>query len=73
LSLDSLLWNLSQGERLPTGRTVDEEISLIESDMDREAEEALFYESEDISFSGNRFGSLAGSGSKQSESNNNEE
>jgi len=72
LSLDSLLWNLSQGERLPTGRTVDEEISLIESDMDREAEEALFYESEDIGFDGNRFSSAKGSASSKSQNSDNE-
>ena len=30
MSLESLIWNLDQGERLPLGRTVDEEMSLIE-------------------------------------------
>ena len=61
ISLDSLIWNMSSGERLPLGRTVDDEISLIEGDMDREAEEALFYESEGIGFSGGKFTSSSGS------------
>jgi len=61
ISLDSLIWNMSQGERLPTGRTIEDEISLIESDMDREAEEAMFYEGEDIGFDGNKFSSASGS------------
>ena len=47
ISLDSLIWNMASGERIPVGRTVDDEIALIEGDMDREAEEALFYESEE--------------------------
>jgi len=67
LSLDSLIWNLSQGERLPGGRTIDDEIALIEADMDREAEEALAYEDEDIGFSGARFSSAEGSASKKQE------
>ena len=61
MSLESLVWNLDQGERLPTGRTIDEEMALIESDLDREAEEALFYEGENIAFSGKHFSSDAGS------------
>jgi hypothetical protein len=65
LSLDSLIWNLSQGERLPNGRTIDDEIALIEADMDREAEEALAYEDEDIGFSGSRFSSAEGSASSR--------
>lgn len=61
MSLESLIWNLDQGERLPLGRTIDEEMSLIEGDMDREAEEALFYEGENIAFEGRHFTSVAGS------------
>lgn len=61
MSLESLIWNLDQGERLPLGRTIDEEMSLIEGDMDREAEEALFYEGENIAFEGKHFTSVAGS------------
>lgn len=34
MSLDSLLWNLDQGERLPMSRTVEEEMALIEGDME---------------------------------------
>jgi len=67
MSLESLIWNLDQGERLPLGRTVDEEMSLIEGDMDREAEEALFYENENIGFSGKHFTSAAGSASTNEE------
>ena len=61
ISLDSLIWNMASGERIPVGRTVDDEIALIEGDMDREAEEALFYESEGIGFSGGKFASAPGS------------
>lgn len=60
LSLDSLVWNLGQGERLPLGRTVDDEIALIEGDMDREAEEALWYEDTNVGFQGNKFKSDTG-------------
>ncbi len=67
MSLDSLIWNLDQGERLPMGRTVDEEIALIEGDMDREAEEAMFYESENIAFSGNNFSSDTGSANRDAD------
>lgn len=31
MSLDSLLWNLAQGERLPLGRDIGEEVELIEA------------------------------------------
>jgi hypothetical protein len=61
LSLDSLVWNLNQGERLPIGRTTEDEIALIEGDMDREAEEALWYEDTNVGFQGNKFTSDTGS------------
>jgi hypothetical protein len=32
MSLDSFLWNLKQGERLPTGRSVEQEKALIETE-----------------------------------------
>lgn len=68
MSLESLVWNLGQGERLPIGRTIEEEMVLIESDLDREAEEALFYEGENIAFSGKHFSSEAGSAQAEEES-----
>ena len=68
LSLESLIWNLDQGERLPQGRSVEEEMALIEGDLDREASEALFYEKENIGFAGKHFSSEAGSASAQEES-----
>jgi len=73
MSLESLIWNLDQGERLPLGRTIDEEMSLIEGDMDREAEEALFYEGENIGFEGKHFTSVAGSASNNEEVETDEE
>ena len=61
MSLDSLLWNMSQGERLPSGRTVEEEASLIESDFNKEADMAMSFEEENVEFSGNNFKSAINS------------
>ncbi len=38
LSLDTLLWNLEQGERIPVGRSVEEELALIEVGAQQSAE-----------------------------------
>ena len=61
LSLDSLIWNLSSGELLPVGRTVEDEMSLIEGDFSKEAEFAMGFEEENVSFQGNNFSSASGS------------
>jgi hypothetical protein len=55
ISLDSLLWNFDQGERLPLGRTVDEEMAMIEADLDKEADLAKGYGDEKIGYEGNNF------------------
>jgi hypothetical protein len=39
ISLDSLLWNLDQGERLPIGRTVEEEMQLIEAGIEKDTQD----------------------------------
>ena len=70
MSLDSLLWNLDQGERLPMSRTVEEEISLIEGDMDKEASFALGFEEQGIAFDGNQFSSTAGIDQPEDDGNN---
>ena len=67
MSLDSLIWNLAQGERLPLGRTVDDEVALIESDLNKEAEFALGFEEQNVAFDGNNFSSQ-GSSSNRDES-----
>ena len=61
ISLDSLIWNLSSGELLPVGRTVEDEISLIEADVNKEAEFAMGFEEENVAFKGNNFESQTGS------------
>ena len=61
MSLDSLIWNIAQGERLPLGRTVEDEIALIEADFDKEADFAMGFEEENIEFSGNNFKSVSNS------------
>ncbi len=68
MSLDSLLWNLDQGERLPMSRTVEEEMSLIEGDMDKEASFALGFEESGIAFTGNSFSSESSSNEIPAES-----
>ena len=55
ISLDSLIWNMASGELLPLGRTVEDEIALIEGDLDKEAEFAMGFEGENIAFKGNNF------------------
>ena len=60
LSLESLVWNLHQGERLPLGRTVEDEIELIEVGLDKEADEAMFWQDQDVGFDGNTFKSGTG-------------
>ena len=61
ISLDSLIWNMSSGELLPVGRTVEDEIALIEADVNKEAEFAMGFEGENIAFRGNTFESATGS------------
>ena len=61
ISLDSLIWNMSSGELLPVGRTVENEIALIEGDFNKEAEFAMGFEGENIAFKGNNFESQQGS------------
>ena len=61
ISLDSLIWNMSSGELLPVGRTVDDEIALIEADVNKEAEFAMGFEGENVAFKGNNFESQQGS------------
>ena len=61
ISLDSLIWNMSSGELLPMGRTVEDEIALIEADVDKEAEFAMGFEGENVAFKGNNFESQQGS------------
>ena len=61
ISLDSLIWNMASGELLPLGRTVEDEIALIEGDLDKEAEFAMGFEGENIAFKGNNFESQQGS------------
>ena len=61
ISLDSLIWNMSSGELLPIGRTVEDEIALIESDVNKEAEFAMGFEGENVAFKGNNFESQQGS------------
>ena len=61
ISLDSLIWNMSSGELLPVGRSVEDEIALIEGDLDKEAEFAMGFEGENIAFKGNNFESQQGS------------
>ena len=60
ISQESLIWNLSQGERLPVGRSIEDEIELIEAGLDKESDEALFWQDSNIAFSGNNFTSGAG-------------
>ena len=64
ISLDSLIWNMSSGELLPVGRTVEDEIALIEGDVNREADFAMGFEGENVAFEGNNFSSTAGSGNR---------
>jgi hypothetical protein len=61
MSLDTLLWNINQGERLPFGRTVEEEMELIEAGSEKEADTAMWYEDQGVGFEGNQFSSEAGS------------
>ena len=61
ISLDSLIWNMSSGELLPVGRTVEDEIALIEADVNKEAEFAMGFEGENVAFKGNTFESATGS------------
>ena len=61
MSLDSLIWNLASGERLPLGRTVDDEVALIEADFNKEADFAMSFEEENVAFDGNNFSSNSGS------------
>jgi len=61
LSLDTLLWNLEQGERLPMGRTIEDEIALIEVGAEKEAEMAMSMEGEETGYAGNFFNSESGS------------
>jgi hypothetical protein len=61
MSLDSLLWNMDQGERLPQGRSIEEEIELIDAGSDKEQETALWAEDQGIAFEGDNFSSEAGS------------
>ena len=61
ISLDSLIWNMASGELLPLGRTVEDEIALIESDVSKEADFAMGFEEENVSFQGNNFSSQASS------------
>jgi hypothetical protein len=61
MSLDSLLWNMDQGERLPQGRSIEEEIELIDAGADKEQDTALWAEGEGIAFEGDSFSSAAGS------------
>lgn len=67
MSLDSLLWNMDQGERLPIGRTIEEEIELIDAGSDKEQETALWAENEGIAFEGDSFSSEAGSNKETNE------
>ena len=55
ISLDSLIWNMSSGELLPVGRTVEDEIALIEADFNKEADFAMGFEGENVAFKGNSF------------------
>lgn len=64
MSLDSLLWNMDQGERLPQGRTIEEEMELIEAGADKEQDTAMWAEGEGVAFSGTNFSSDAGSNSR---------
>jgi hypothetical protein len=64
MSLDSLLWNMDQGERLPQGRTIEEEMELIEAGADKEQDTAMWAEGEGVAFSGTSFSSDAGSNSR---------
>ena len=61
ISLDSLIWNMASGELLPIGRTVEDEIALIEADVNKEAEFAMGFEGENVAFKGNTFESATGS------------
>ena len=61
ISLDSLIWNMASGELLPLGRSVEDEIALIEADVNKEAEFAMGFESENVAFKGNTFESATGS------------
>ena len=61
ISLDSLIWNMASGELLPVGRTVEDEIALIEADVNKEAEFAMGFEGENVAFKGNTFESATGS------------
>jgi hypothetical protein len=73
MSLDSLLWNMDQGERLPLGRTIEEEIELIDAGSDKEQETALWAEGEGIAFEGDSFSSAAGSNASEKEEPKDEE
>ena len=61
LSLDTLLWNLEQGERMPVGRSIEDEMALIEVGAEKEAETAMAFEDEGAGYAGNFFNSEAGS------------
>lgn len=65
MSLDTLLWNISQGERLPQDRTIEEEMELIEAGSEKEADTAMWYEDQGVSFEGNQFSSEAGSDKRE--------
>ena len=65
MSLDTLLWNISQGERLPQDRTIEEEMELIEAGTEKEADTAMWYEDQGVSFEGNQFSSEAGSDKRE--------
>lgn len=61
LSLDTLLWNLEQGERMPVGRSIEDEMALIDVGAEKEAETAMAFEDEGAGYAGNFFNSEAGS------------
>jgi hypothetical protein len=67
MSLDSLLWNMDQGERLPQGRSIEEEIELIDAGADKEQDTALWAEDQGIAFEGDSFSSAAGSNDRADE------
>ena len=66
MSLDTLLWNMDQGERLPIGRSIEEEIELIDAGVEKEADFAMGFEEENVSFEGNKFSSAPGTSNASS-------
>jgi hypothetical protein len=69
LSLDTLLWNLEQGERLPVGRSIEDEMALIELGSEKEAETAMAMDGEGAGYEGNSFSSAEGSNDTEEEDN----